>query len=376
MLKLIIRDRHAAITKALPENAEDDKFFRRESCISSNVIDSHRTYFGLSSLNNFAENSGGRGVPLQDSHARQCPLGRTETGRIEEKDDDVREVYSIFRIAKDEDLGAYASYPSSNGFIRAIKREDLTDVSVGASGGYYVCEICDDNWYNCWHWPGIFYTLKKGEDPVECILRMEDCELAELSLVYAGSNPDAIIEARAIEALADGKLDRKTIDLLNKVQRLTLDRSLATDVITISNQGGDTMDLEQAKARITELETEVGDKDKQIADKDGEIKSLTDQLEAERVALRDEVVEVWKQQRGEKITDERLNSYKEKIKDYTLSQIRDEREELRALSIEINHVTLGDAEGSDENQTAQIDPDREEETDIANQLLGKQKFDF
>ena len=207
---------------------------------------------------------------------------------------------------------------------------------------------------------------------------MEDCELAELSLVYAGSNPDAIIENRAKEALASGQLDAKTIDLLNKVQRLTLDRSRATDVLTVTNQhqtGGDSMDLEQAKARVTELETEVSDKEQQIAKKDTEIKSLTDQLEAERVALRDEVVEVWKEQRGDKITDERLKAYQAKIKDYTLNQIRDEREELRALSIEINHVTLGDAAEGDENQTAQIDPDRDEQ-DIAEQLLGKQKFDF
>ena len=153
MADLIIRG--AQIVKALPDNAEDDQFFRRESCISSDIIDSHRTYFGVSSLKNFAENAKGRGVPLQDSHARQCPLGRTETGRLV-KEDEEQKVFSIFRIAKDEDLGAYASYPNSDGFIRAIKREDLTDVSVGASGGYYVCEICDDNWYNCWHWPGIF----------------------------------------------------------------------------------------------------------------------------------------------------------------------------------------------------------------------------
>ncbi len=192
-------------------------FFPAE--ISSDRLDSHYTHMLDSTLQNFA-NESNAGVSFLDSHVRRrLGLGYTLTGAYE-KDNGVARVVSDVYTVPGINLGD-GSYASTDDFIRAIRARLVRKVSVGFHGGDMLCDICGNsfwNWRECKHWPGRKYTIESengdnGESKeVVSTFGIADAHLAEVSAVYEGSTPGAMIiraEGMAEAGLLDGEEIRR-----------------------------------------------------------------------------------------------------------------------------------------------------------------------
>jgi hypothetical protein len=101
-------------------------------------------------------------------------------------------------------------------------------VSVGFHGGDMICDICGysfRDYRNCRHWPGRKYTIngENGEDGEEVIATfgISDAHLAEVSAVYEGSTPGAMI-LRAEGMAEAGLLDGEEIRRLETQYRIKL----------------------------------------------------------------------------------------------------------------------------------------------------------
>lgn len=201
-------------------------FFQAE--ISSSRTDSHFTRMLDSTLQNFA-NEAEVGVSFLDSHKRwSLPIGYTLTGSLE-KDNGVTRVVSDIYTVPDIELRGH-SYGSTTDFIKAVRSSLVRDVSVGFHGGDMICDICGNSfrdWRNCKHWPGRKYTINnengnngEGEEIV-ATFGITDAHLAEVSGVYAGSTPDAMI-LRAEEMAQAGLLDAEDMHRLETQYRIKL----------------------------------------------------------------------------------------------------------------------------------------------------------
>lgn len=194
--------------------------------ISSNRLDSHFTHMLDSTLRNFA-NESEIGVSFLDSHQRRrLGLGYTLTGAYE-KDNGVTRVTADVYTVPGIDFGD-GSYASTDDFIRAVRARLVRKVSVGFHGGDMICDICGNSlwdWRNCRHWPGRKYTINgdNGEDGEEVVATfgVEDAHLAEVSAVYEGSTPGAMI-IRAEGMAQAGLLDGEEIRSLETQYRIKL----------------------------------------------------------------------------------------------------------------------------------------------------------
>lgn len=201
-------------------------FFRAE--ISSDRLDSHYTHMLDSTLENFAIESES-GVSFLDSHKRwSLPVGYTLTGSKETSNGITRVISDLYTIPG-INLGSH-SYGSTDDLIRAMKGALVRDVSVGFHGGSMTCDICGGDfydWRSCRHWPGRKYTINNengdngdGEEVI-ATFGIGGAHLAEVSGVYAGSTPEAMIQ-RA-EGMADaGLLDGEEIRRLEVQYRIKL----------------------------------------------------------------------------------------------------------------------------------------------------------
>ena len=241
--------RHAQLQKDIdipdPSDGED---YVIPACISSTAIDSHHSRMDLdTTLHNFVAEATA-GVVTMDSHNHQCGLGNTRAGELREE-----QVWAELTVVPDTPLSALASYPNTDIFIKMIRRRKIRDVSIGASGGTWECNICGhDMWRSgrCYHWPGIVYQIEQDDGSFKvmtCIAIIKDAHLSEVSFVYSGANPDAkIIENtdlvihRAQCHANDGHLDQKQLTYLNKRFGAELDIRRANDysTSTITLSGG------------------------------------------------------------------------------------------------------------------------------------------
>ena len=359
--------RHSKLEKGIdiadPTDGED---YIIPACISSTTVDSHDSRMDLdTTLKNFIEEATA-GVVTMDSHNNQCGLGNTRNGLLKEE-----EVWAELTVVPDIPLSALASYPNTDIFIKMIRRGKIRDVSIGASGGTWECNICErDMWRSgrCYHWPGIVYQIEQDDGTVKemkCIAIIKDAHLSEVSFVYSGANPDAkIIENtdlvihRAHSHADDGHLDQKQLTYLNKRFAAGLDIRRANDYQTgiypkptatqRSNQSGGshTMDLEQAKARITELETEVNklkSEKTQLTNDKAELTTENTQLKSdlaiagveinqERDALVKEARTHYMNQRKENMTSDDLVAYEQKLEKLNLRELKDEVDNMKITS--------------------------------------------
>ena len=344
--------RNAKILKAIeipdPKEGED---YIIPACISSTVVDVHRTRMDLdTTLKNFAKEVG-EGVPTMDSHNQKLGLGVTSNGKLEDE-----QVFADLSLVPDTPLSAEASYPNTDIFLKMIRRRAVQDVSVGAWGGTWECNICGrDMWraYGCYHWPGYIYQIEDADTDkireVECVPVIKDAHLAEVSFTYSGANKDAkVIEnsAQLIERAANhaeaGWLNSKQIGFINNSFGAALDVRSANDNKTPIIQGGfSTMDLTQAKARITELETEVDTLKSQKTDLETQNTVLETtnkdlsvaqaELNIERANLQAKTIEDYKVYRGKNLTGEALLAYEKKLSKYDLRELKEEHEIMQTL---------------------------------------------
>jgi hypothetical protein len=134
--------------------------------MSSRVVDAYYTRMTPKTLDRFAQRAN-QGVAVCDSHEhRQLPIGRSYYGTTETVLRDAQQVMTA--RAMDYMLRGVQT-PSgvpTNDIIRGIEAGVNNDVSVGFIPEAYWCSVCGRNMlrdWDCWHWPGQTYEVKKDD---------------------------------------------------------------------------------------------------------------------------------------------------------------------------------------------------------------------
>lgn len=224
-------------------------FFPAE--ISSGRQDSHFTHMLDSTLRNFAAESES-GAAFLDSHKRyNLPIGYTFTGSLE-RDNGVTRVVSDVYTTPGLKLGN-SSYASTDDFIKAVQTNIVRKVSVGFHGGDMICDICGNSfwdWRACKHWPGRKYIVNDengdngdGEEVV-ATFGISDAHLAEVSAVYEGSTPGAMI-LRAEGMAEAGLLDGDEIRRLETQYRIKLPTGQRVWPIEKTQENGEKQQMDE-----------------------------------------------------------------------------------------------------------------------------------
>lgn len=210
-----------------PSIFDDSPPFFWTAQISNNSVDAYFSRMMPSSLKNYAADADA-GVAFQNSHnCRELSLGRSLAGRFVggQGNGAARVEAAFFTIPNLQISGL-----STNEFIRGVRSGVTKDVSIGFYGGRSVCSICKGDMWDwmsgtCVHWPGEEYDIHDDRGKVVgrevAIEQIEDARLSEVSAVYDGATPGAIIQkARAqIEA---GNLNPETKRVLEARYRIHL----------------------------------------------------------------------------------------------------------------------------------------------------------
>lgn len=191
------------------QESEKEDFHKIKAVISSTALDSYYTRMTMKTLKNF-RSAAKSGIQLKDSHLMNNGFGISTDARIKGE-----ELIVDFELMRDQPLNPPASYPNSDHFARAIKEGIINDVSVGFSGGRVNCDICDADWYRCYHLCGVEYEIE-GRGKVLATATIDDAELCEVSTVYSGANPDAVIIDRINHCISEGQVDEKTLSMLSE----------------------------------------------------------------------------------------------------------------------------------------------------------------
>ncbi len=193
----------------------DPHFFRAE--ISSARTDAYHTHMAKSTLENFAGDAK-RGISFLDSHdAHKLGFGQSLMGIYQDE-----RVIADFYTVPGVKFGGQHSYQSTDDFIRALQAGLVRDVSVGFYDGDMICDLCGNSFYdyaNCQHWPGQAYEVE--EKSVVSTFAIENAHLAEVSAVYDGATPGAMI-LRANEMANRGMLDPEQIGKLETQLRIKI----------------------------------------------------------------------------------------------------------------------------------------------------------
>jgi hypothetical protein len=172
--------------------------------ISTSRLDSHFTRMGASTLDNYQAGVK-RGIAYLDSHNKnQMPIGYSFDGRAQMFNDSPGvegDFYTVPGIRETDD------------YITRLRAGLIREVSVSFSGGEWMCSVCDRDMrsdFECHHFPGIRYQAREdsgkyGQGDVLFTATIERADLVEVSGVYAGSNPDALIKHAEFLAI-EGRL--------------------------------------------------------------------------------------------------------------------------------------------------------------------------
>lgn len=206
----IVTDKFAREASAL--NIADIYFFPAE--ISNQNLDSYYTKMAESSLRNYSEDSNS-GVAFQNSHkSRELGVGYVIHGEYIEQDKRVlADIYTVRGIKLNADL-------DTDNFIKGIEAGLIRDVSIGfKSGPGYkeTCNLCGESYwsYDCRHIAGMMYEM--ADDPTAdptnqntneqmAFVWIENARLSEVSAVYDGATPDAMILTKARREQRAGRL--------------------------------------------------------------------------------------------------------------------------------------------------------------------------
>ena len=203
---------------------EDWYWFTAE--VSSMALDAYFTHMTDSTLRNFAR-EGSEGVALLDSHdGYKLGVGYSAGGRYEEEDGNGRALV-VFYIVPGIRFGGKHSFASSDDYIRAIESGVVRDVSASFYGGRWVCDLCHQPYYGrdttCNHIAGWEYEIERDGkmEHVVCTVAISDAHLSEVSLVYDGATPGAMILKAEQEAEA-GRLSPEMVRQIERRYRVKL----------------------------------------------------------------------------------------------------------------------------------------------------------
>lgn len=205
-------------------------FFQAE--VSSNRLDSYYTRMDATSLRNYAEDATA-GVSLQNSHQwRSLGFGRSVQGQfIGAQGNGVARTLVDFYSLPGLNLNGVAT----DDLIAGIRSGLVSDVSVGFYGGEYRCDICGRDMmrdWDCWHIPGFYYNVKdkdaksaksakEKEEQVLATATILNARLSEVSTVYDGATPGALI-LKAERELEAGRLRPEMARTLEQRYRVSL----------------------------------------------------------------------------------------------------------------------------------------------------------
>jgi len=189
--------------------------------ISSSRLDSYDTLMGVSSLKNYAIEASAGVAFLRNHNAAEDPIGYSLSGKFTNtsRTSPARVEADFYAVAADADTSAY---------VAKIRAGVIRDLSVGFYGGQWECSLCgqDMQEFACPHLLGMTYTptdeagTVKGP-PEVARATIENAHLAEVSGVYDGSTPGAMIgKARALAA--DGQLTEPGRHVVEQRYRLLL----------------------------------------------------------------------------------------------------------------------------------------------------------
>ena len=223
-----IADRAVDLLTDDTDAADNDRFYFTAE-ISSTSLDSYFTHMDPSTLRNFARDAA-TGVSLLDSHdSYKLGIGYSAAGRYEEEGETGRAI-GVFYIVPGIRFGGKHSFASTDDFIRAIQGEVVRDVSVGFYGGQWICDLCHQPYFGrgtaCQHIAGYEYEIEVDGKMTrqQCTVAIHDANLSEVSLVYDGATPGAMILKAEQEAEA-GRLSPVMIRQIEKQYRVKLPKA-------------------------------------------------------------------------------------------------------------------------------------------------------
>jgi len=259
--------------------------------ISDDQVDSYYTWMDESSLRNFAAGAAA-GVTLLDSHNwRNLGYGQSVDGRF---DPERMETMARFRVIPGINYAGGLTFASTDDLIRAIEGEAVRDMSVGFMASRYTCDICGASYYSheCRHYAGLEYELEDGSTVLSTV-QISDARLYEVSVVYAGANPNAGILRKLGERGAQ-ELTPKQRSLLEDRYRMLLRHSWQGATITTED---DDMPMEQIRELLgVESDEQAVDQVRELVD----IRSQLDDAQAEVADLR-QLAEAGRQYRADLI---------------------------------------------------------------------------
>lgn len=167
-------------------SAED--VFVYQGIISSDAMDSYYTKMDAeTSLRNYA-NDLKAGTPLMTYHeTSQSPIGRSFDSSIDVKEDGKTVVRGLFYIVRHTKING----ESTDDLIRQIETGTLTEMSVGFGGInlWYKSSYDGKDIFESRYYPG-----DKDENGNLVYYYIMNATLREVSLVYKGACPDAVVE--------------------------------------------------------------------------------------------------------------------------------------------------------------------------------------
>lgn len=303
------------------EGDDDEERFEFTAEASNNSLDYYYTHMTPATLANLATDARA-GVQFLDSHdSRNLGYGRTFGGRVE-VDANSRPDWTTFRregvelpIAPPTEyqralidiftipgirFGGGLTYGSTDDFIRAVRAGLARDVSIGFYGGEWRCDICGNDYRSyeaCRHFAGAVYGIgESGERRVLATVSIDGARLGELSAVYDGATPGAMIR-KAERAARAGEIEPETKRLLEARYRVELPARVLSAGVDVSKSGrsaagGKGMDVQQlfddARAAVTETlgrEMEPGEAIRHLASEVTRLEGALSDAQAETQRL-------------------------------------------------------------------------------------------
>lgn len=234
---------------AVDDDLTEADFFFWRAVISNSRLDSYYTRMAENSLRRYAKDATD-GVSFQDSHKTfVLPIGRSFNGIFEAEGNPAEEfprVIADFYTVRGLKLGDV----STDDFIKGVKVGIAKDVSIGfkeAEGFQYTCSICglDLFDYDCRHIPGVEYDVSENaqEDPSNndgnaralCFAWVENAALSEVSAVYDGATPSAMI-VKATREMRAGRMRSDVAQFLERRFRINLRADDKSTVRGFNNQ--------------------------------------------------------------------------------------------------------------------------------------------
>lgn len=255
-IRIATSERQTSLFRMLQERfgyeGESDTVYNFDAEISNSLLDSHFTRMSKKTLQNYAEDAQ-RGVAFLKGHNwRELPLGYSLSGDLQEVEGKHRVVSGFYTVLGSSDI---------NDMVHRMKAGLVRDVSVGFGGGSYTCDICGrDYWdWDCRHIPGLKYEEKRGDETVTVLstFTIDDARLSEVSGVFDGSTPDAMI-LRAQRVAEAGLLTPQQIDILENRYRVALPHKTVVAVPEIPKERKmeeATKDFERMKVVLVRTKT-------------------------------------------------------------------------------------------------------------------------